>query len=295
MGTAKRDRQRANRQQRLEELARDARKGTTKRWGLRLGLGLPVVLGLIFLLAYVSRDKKNSATTSDSAPTTVPVTLPDTTLAPDGSATTLDPTTTTVDANATTTTLAPFEYGKGGCPAADGTSVRQASFAQPFKLCIDPTKMYTATFDTSEGEIVVELNTADVPGTVNNFVTLSRFHYYDDSQIFRGDKSIDIIQGGGKSNEDTPGYSLPDEKNGFSYSEGDFVMARTDQPDSGGGQWFFAGGPNVSNLDAQGTYVTFGKVTSGLDVVKKILDFATDDGKSMSTPVAVKTVTVTAS
>ena len=295
MGTAKRDRQRANRQQRLEELAREARKGKTKRWGLRFGIGLPVVLGLIFLLAFVTRDKKDSGTTADSVATTLPVTSPATTLVPDGSATTLEETTTRVDPNATTTTLAPFEYGKGGCPAADGTSVRQATFAQPFKLCIDPTKTYTATFDTSEGEIVAKLDTAEVPGTVNNFVTLARFHYYDGSDIFRGDKSIDIIQGGGKTNQDTPGYSIPDEKAGFTYSEGDLVMARSDQPNSGGGQWFFAAGPNVSNLDAQGTYVTFGEVTSGLDVVKKMLDYASADGTSMTTPVTVNTVTITES
>lgn len=270
-------------------MAREARRGKSKRWGLRIGIGLPVVVGLLFLLAYVTRDKKNSGTTADSVPTTVPVTG----VAPDGSSP-LEPS-TTVAAPATTVPLAPFAYGKGGCPAADGSSVRQGSFTQPFKLCIDPTKKYTATFDTSEGEIVVDLTTSDVPGTVNNFVTLARFHYYDGTTIFRADKSIDIIQGGGKSNQDQPGYSIPDEKNGFTYSEGDLVMARSGAPNSGGSLWFFAGGPNVSNLDAAGTYVTFGKVTKGLDVVKKILDLAGPDGSTISKPVTVKSVTITQS
>ena len=134
-----------------------------------------------------------------------------------------------------------------------------------------------------------------MPGTVNNFVSLARFHYYDGSLIFRTDPSIDIIQGGGKSNQDTPGYEIPDEKNGFTYSEGDLVMARTAQPNSAGGQWFFVSGPNASALDAQGTYVTFGKVTEGLDVVKNILALAGTDGQTPTKPVTVNSVTITES
>ena len=56
----------------------------------------------------------------------------------------------------------------------DGTSVKQSTFTQAFKQCIDPSKSYTATFDTSEGKIVVDLDTANVPGTVNNFVSLAQ-------------------------------------------------------------------------------------------------------------------------
>ncbi|MFT3851120.1 MAG: peptidylprolyl isomerase, partial [Ilumatobacteraceae bacterium] len=138
-----------------------------------------------------------------------------------------------------------------------------------------------------------ELDTADVPGTVNNFVSLARFHYYDGSLIFRTDPSIDIIQGGGTTNQDTPSYSISDEKSGFSYVEGDLVMARTSEPDSAGSQWFFVGGPNASALDAQGTYVTFGKVTEGLDVVKAILALAGSDGQTPTRTVTVNAVTIT--
>ena len=136
-----------------------------------------------------------------------------------------------------------------------------------------------------------------MPGTVNNFVSLANFHYYDGSLIFRADPSIDIIQGGGQTNSDTPGYTIPDEKNGFTYQEGDLVMARTAEPNSAGGQWFFVGGPNASALDAQGTYVTFGHVTEGLDVVKAILALAGGgtDGQTPTRPVTVNSVTITES
>jgi len=296
VGTAKRDRQRANRQQRLEELAKEARKTKGKRWGLRIGIAVPLAIVVLFLIARLGgSDDDNTSDTVVSTPTTLVGSS--TTVDPNAPTTSAGETTTTVAESTTTVALAPFVYGKGGCPAADGTSIKQAAFTQAFKQCIDPSKRYTATFDTSEGKIVVDLNAADVPGTVNNFVSLSRFHYYDGSLIFRADPSIDIIQGGGKTNSDTPGYTIPDEKNGFTYTDGDLVMARTQSPDSGGGQWFFVGGPNASALDAQGTYVTFGHVTEGLDIVKQILALAGGgtDGQTPTKTVNVNSVTITES
>jgi len=87
---------------------------------------------------------------------------------------------------------------------------------------------------------------------------------------------------------------IPDEKNGFTYSEGDLVMARASAPNSAGAQWFFVAGPNASALDAQGTYVTFGKVTEGLDIGKNILALAGGgtDGQTPTRPVTVDSVTI---
>ena len=68
-------------------------------------------------------------------------------------------------------------------------------------MCIDTSMSHVAVFDTSEGEIRVVLNTAETPITVNNFVTLARWGYYDGTTIFRSDPSIDIIQGGAPRTE----------------------------------------------------------------------------------------------
>ena len=113
------------------------------------------------------------------------------------------------------------------------------SIAEPVKefddapqLCIDPAADYTARFVTNQGDIVVDLATDTAPGTVNNFVTLARYGYYDGTPIFRADPSIDIIQGGGEDNTDDPGYTIPDEGSGFTYQPGDLAMANTGQPDS---------------------------------------------------------------
>src|SRR3954454_14202044 len=118
--------------------------------------------------------------------------------------------------------------GDTPCPAADGSSPRTSSFAKPPPLCIDPAKTYTATWDTTEGTIVVQLDTKTTPETANNFVVLARYHYYDGSAIFRTDPSIDIIQGGGPGTQNPsdpgPGYTIKDEGGKLSYSPGDVVM-----------------------------------------------------------------------
>ena len=185
--------------------------------------------------------------------------------------------------------------GDTACPKADGTEARVTKFEKAPPMCIDATKTYTAVFDTSEGEIEVLLDTAKTPKTVNNFVVLARYKYYDGTTIFRTDPSIDIIQGGGLTNTEDPGYTIEDEGNGYKYVEGDLAMARTMEPNSAGGQWFFVTGPNAAALDGQGTYVNFGKVVSGLDVVKGILALNSgsgDLGGAPSRTVVVKSVAI---
>ena len=185
--------------------------------------------------------------------------------------------------------------GDTPCPKTDGSEERVTKFEKAPAMCIDPTKTYTAVFDTSEGEIEVLLDTKNTPKTVNNFVVLARYKYYDGTTIFRTDPSIDIIQGGGLTNTDDPGYTIEDEGNGYRYVEGDLAMARTMEPNSAGGQWFFVTGPNAAVLDSQGTYVNFGKVASGLDVTKAIIGLnsgAGDLGGAPSRTVVVKTVAI---
>mgnify|MGYP006263854663 FL=1 len=65
------------------------------------------------------------------------------------------------------------------CPNADGSSPQQREFDEAPPMCIDPEKTYTATMVTSMGTMVIRLNAAQAPKTVNNFVTLARYHYYD--------------------------------------------------------------------------------------------------------------------
>jgi cyclophilin family peptidyl-prolyl cis-trans isomerase len=200
--------------------------------------------------------------------------------------------------------------GTTPCPKTDGSTPRASTFQNPPPLCIDPSKQYTATFDTSEGTIVVALDTTKTPNTANNFAVLSLYHYYDGTQIFRTDTSIDIIQGGSPHTQDAtdqgPGYNIQDEGSNFQYSAGDLVMARGSGANSAGAQFFFGTGPNVAGLNNSpqeptgGTYVTFGHVTQGLDVLQKIIGLNVDDpssglGGAPSHTVTINSVKITSS
>ena len=98
------------------------------------------------------------------------------------------------------------------CPAPDKSSPRTLDFGGPQPMCINPAHNYQAVFDTSEGEIVIDLDTENTPNTVNNFVTLARWGYYDGTTLFRTDPSIDIIQGGSPHTDSAsdPGTRLHD-------------------------------------------------------------------------------------
>jgi cyclophilin family peptidyl-prolyl cis-trans isomerase len=186
-----------------------------------------------------------------------------------------------------------------GCPPAGGVAEPVRSFTEPPPTCIDPARSYTAVFDTSEGEIRVALDTQNTPDTVNNFVFLARNRYYDGTPIFRTDPSIGIIQGGGQGADDPgPGYTIPDEGDGFTYAPGQLVMARQEAPNSAGAQWFFVANDSASALDAQGTYVVFGETDGpGLRVVRRILGLHEDQpenplGGAPRREVTVRSVTI---
>lgn len=289
MGTEKRERQKQNRQQRLTDLAAKQRRSKAKKRGLQFGIGIPAVVLALFLIVNVfAGDDSSTSPSDDQLREEVQNLLGATTLPGDTTA----PSESTVPA---TTVPGKAISGDTKCPAADGSEERVTKFEKAPPMCIDAAKTYTAVFDTSEGEIEVLLDTAKTPKTVNNFVVLARYKYYDGTTIFRTDPSIDIIQGGGLTNTDDPGYTIEDEGNGYKYVEGDLAMARTMEPNSAGGQWFFVTGPNAAALDGQGTYVNFGKVASGLDVVKGILALNSgsgDLGGAPSRTVVVNSVSI---
>jgi peptidyl-prolyl cis-trans isomerase B (cyclophilin B) len=284
-------------------MQKQTKRDKTKRSALKIGL---LVVGLLAVLFGLSRlvgddDKKEiaveqTADTAANAGSTAQAPATESTAPDAGSAA---PTPTNAPEVGPTEDLpadAPFVYGTGACAAADGSSPVTKEFGAAPASCLDPDKVYTATFDTSEGEIKVALDTDRTPGTANNFVNLARFKYYDNTPIFRTDQSIDIIQAGGENNSASTGYTIPDEGGKFAYAAGDLVMARTGAPDSAGGQFFFVAGPKASLLDGQGTYVTFGRVTTGLDVVKAILALSSGDGAlggAPSRPVTINSVTIT--
>lgn len=274
MGTAKRERQKANRQQRLEQMARQVQKDRRKKGVTRWGVLVVVGALAIILIAVVTGGKSTSTapTTSAEAPLVTvppPVTVPGATLT-----------------------------GDTPCPAADGTAARTLVFAKPPPTCIDPTKTYTAVVSTTLGNYTIVLDAKNAPVTVNNYVVLARYHYYDGTPCHR------IIAGfmaqcgdpsgtGSGDNAKYPGYTFADENKPAtaSYPKGTLAMANAG-PDTNGSQYFTM----LKDYPLPASYSVFGKVTDGLDTTLPALEAAAgsaaNNGTPTKVPVYINTVTI---
>ena len=290
MGTDKRERQKQNREKRLaaeRELA--ARQARQQRFR-SIGLLLAVLLGVIGIVAFwqAQNDDDDDGSeiavgdTADEAPEDDGA--PDNGADPDGTGDEAEPIVDPIT-EAGLERVPPGEPVEPECPPAEGSEERVLDFTEPFEDCLTEGATYTATFNTSLGEIVVDLDTAETPMTTNNFVALARYGYYDQTSVFRADNSLGIVQGGSphtQGNSDPgPGYNIEDEGDfdvegnpitgPYTYEPGQLVMARSQGPNSASAQYFFTVTDAASSLDSQGTYVVFGEVTEGLDVLEEIL------------------------
>ena len=133
------------------------------------------------------------------------------------------------------------------CPKPDGSSERRTSFPAEPPMCIDPSKHYTATMETSKGEIVIALDALAAPKTVNSFVFLARYHYYDGLNFHRIIPGF-VLQGGCPegTGRGGPGYRFADELPAPGrYELGSLAMANAG-PDTNGSQFFIISGPTAS-------------------------------------------------
>jgi peptidyl-prolyl cis-trans isomerase B (cyclophilin B) len=118
------------------------------------------------------------------------------------------------------------------------------------------------------GDIVIEFYPADAPKTVDNFVKLAKKGFYDGVVFHRREENF-VIQGGDPKGNGTggPGYTIPAEFNKQKHVRGAVAMARTQDPNSAGSQFYICLAP-ANFLDGQ--YTVFGIVTKGMDVVDKV-------------------------
>jgi len=286
MPSEKRHRQDQGRLARLEEQRHATRRSQRSR-NLR---SLLILLGVLVLVAlaisvFAGDDDDEPVATEDTAE--------------DGSTTTegeggeLEPVEVVLPGAGATIT------GDTPCPPADGSAERTTTFEKAPPRCIDTAKTYTATLTTTEGDIVVELDDTAAPQTVNNFVVLSRYHFYDNVPFHRiipgfMDQAGDPV--GPEPGTGGPGYTIPDElpTGDDPYPTGTLAMANTGAPNSGGSQWFITvegGGAQLSP-----TYTAFGRVTSGQEVVDAINEhgLAAQNG-APTKAIAILSVTITES
>jgi peptidyl-prolyl cis-trans isomerase B (cyclophilin B) len=155
-----------------------------------------------------------------------------------------------------------------------------------------------AVIKTSEGEMIAEFWPDVAPNTVENFKKLARSGFYDGTAFHRIVKGF-MIQGGDPLTKDPakesrygtgdPGYKIKAEFNNRSHEHGVLSMARSNDPDSAGSQFFICLA-NVSRLDHQ--YTTFGKLIKGDDVLGKIGDIEVTMSDSGERSKPTKRVTV---
>ncbi|MCC7195766.1 MAG: peptidylprolyl isomerase [Gemmatimonadaceae bacterium] len=138
----------------------------------------------------------------------------------------------------------------------------------------------TAVFETSAGTIVAELYEADAPATVANFEKLANDKFYDGVKFHRVIPDF-VVQGGDPLSRDLPnghprigtggpGYTIKCEINGNprTHEVGALSMAHAGK-DTGGSQFFMVlSEQNTRHLN--GVHTVFGKITDGVDVMKKI-------------------------
>ncbi|HEX6511289.1 MAG TPA: peptidylprolyl isomerase [Chloroflexota bacterium] len=152
--------------------------------------------------------------------------------------------------------------------SAAASSSPKPAFSSPPGMTIDTSRHYTATIDTEKGQIVLDLDPALAPMTVNNFVFLANQHFYDGLRWHRVVPGF-VIQGGDPTGTGTgsPGYKFPDEPVKGEYTDGCVAMANSG-PNTNGSQFFICIADDTKQL--QPLYNLFGHVNSGLDVAKKI-------------------------
>ena len=157
----------------------------------------------------------------------------------------------------------------------------------------------TGTLDTSVGDIVVQLDAAKAPATVDNFVQYVNAGHYNGTVFHRVIDGF-MIQGGGMTADGKPKPTrapIPLEaRNGLSNQRGTIAMARTSVPNSATSQFFINVVDNSGKLDAPRPdghgYAVFGKVVSGMDVVDKIRVVPTNGRDAPLQPIVIEKATV---
>jgi cyclophilin family peptidyl-prolyl cis-trans isomerase len=187
--------------QRLAEAERANRSAKRKQIAVAVMCGVMIVAVVAAIVIAGTRGSTKTATTGTTATTDPRADLPDrqsTTTPPTGPPASLP----AVAAGATAA-------GQPPCPAEDGSSARTTSFPQGIPTCTTPGTDYLATVHTSGGDIKFLLNQAQGAQTVNSFLVLARYHYWDGAPFTNiVPNKVGIV---GNPVADGPGYTLPNE------------------------------------------------------------------------------------
>ncbi len=163
------------------------------------------------------------------------------------------------------------------------------SYTSPPAMVIDPQKSYTATIQTADGDIVLQLFADKTPNTVNNFVFLAQEGFYDGVIFHRVIENF-MVQGGDPTGTGRggPGYSFGDEFHPELSHDGPGVLSMANAgPNTNGSQFFIT---HVATPHLDGKHSVFGRVTGGLDVLMAIP--VRDPAQAQAPAVAIKTILI---
>lgn len=272
------DRQRREAQRQRQAAAAELRKARTlrRRRLLAAGIGLLVILATVGGFVGARSNSRSTSTTSTTrASSTTSTTLPADGVAPVAAA-----------PGATMT-------GTTTCPAEDGSSARTTSFSSAPPTCIETDHFYTATITTTLGAFTVQLNPKLSPQTVNTFVVLARYHYYDGQPLVsvrtRASFAFGVAFTGGGS---APGFDIPGEipAKGTVFTPGSLAMAPASASNGNGGRLV------VSTFDqapANDQNVTpLGIMLSGDDTISAIDALASQTG-TPTAPASITSISIT--
>lgn len=207
----------------------------------------------------------------------------------------------TTPTDSATDGLAAGQKLAAGCTEPPALQAEPKSFTEVPDKATAAGKTWVATLDTTCGDITLELDGAKAPQTVASFLNLAKEGYWAPSPCHRlTTEGIFVLQCGDPTGTGSggPGYTFGIENAPAdgTYPAGSLAMARTQDPNSNGGQFFITYKESQLPTDGGG-YSIFGKVTEGLDIVEKIaankaLDPSPADGTPVS-PISILSVKVT--
>ena len=149
--------------------------------------------------------------------------------------------------------------GAATCAPADGSATRTTSFVAAPPICLVEGKRYVAVIETNQATLRVDLRADIAPNTVNSFVNLARYHYFDGTTCHRAIQNF-VVQCGDPTatGRGGPGYTFADELGQIEpYRLGSLAMANSG-PDTQGSQWFIITGDDGASLPPK--YTLFGQV-----------------------------------
>ncbi|MCX7620786.1 MAG: peptidylprolyl isomerase [Acidimicrobiales bacterium] len=183
--------------------------------------------------------------------------------------------------------------GPTPCPAEDGSSPRITRFSSAPPMCIDPDYTYNARIKTSVGDIVYLINPEVHAQTVNNFVVLARYHFYDGLPLTSIDptKRFVILPGFAESpGASDPGYTIPPEGQEQVVLVGSLVVYPDGSGQNGGALQVPLSEEGAAGLP-RGTTV-FGVMLDGLETLQRIRKGGTPQTGQPTEVITIESISV---